>query len=259
MENRKTFVLMLVTLALVAVTAVFTAVNMAAGGSRTPPAMAQGTGETAPAGDVVAVYGQGRITIKPDIAYITLGVENTKPDPKEAQDNNSAAMEKVTAALKKAGIADADIQTAEYNVYHETSGGKPQGFRVTNLVQVTVKQIEKAGGIVKAAYDAGANTFSGVRFDIIERQKAYLEAADLAYQRAYEKADFLAKKAGKRLAGVAEMEEANANSTTPYYSAYVNYSPGESALNAQADFAAGTVSSGELVITALVNVKYRLE
>jgi len=260
MENKKSFLLAVITLVLVAAVLAFNFIAFAAGNNRTLSASAPAAGERVPENDVAAVYGQGRITVKPDIAIITFGVENTSPDPKAAQDGNSARMEKVMAALKNAGVSDADIQTADYNVYQNTGNdGKEPGYRVTNLIQVTVKQIDRAGGIVKAAYDAGANRFSGIRFDLIERQKAYLDALDLAMGRAYEKAEFLAQKAGRKISGVMEVEEANTGISTPYYSPYSNFSPGESAAGSPADYAAGLVSSGELVITAAVNVKYKLE
>lgn len=260
MESKKSILLPVITLALVAATLVFcifTAVN----GSRALPVAVSipGNENSVLKDDVVAVYGQGKMTVKPDVATMTFGVTTTNRDPKAAQDANAAVMEKVVAAVKSSGIADADIQTAYYNVYPDNdNNGKILGYRVNNEMKVTVKQIEKAAAIIKAASDAGANIFSGIHFDILARQKAYTDALNLAVDRAREKAELLAGKDGRKISGVLEMEEASGTGT-PYYSPYSNFVPGQSASNAMADYAQGVISSGEMEITAVVNMKYKLE
>jgi hypothetical protein len=72
-------------------------------------------------------------------------------------------MSSLIAVIKKQGIAERDIQTAEISLSPNTNdnGTKILNFTATNTVSVTTKAIARAGSIVDAAVAAGANTISG--------------------------------------------------------------------------------------------------
>lgn len=256
MDNKKTTVLLCVILTLIAVTLgyVFVSDNAKAVSAATTVAAAG-----APVEDSVTVYGQGIVYIKPDIAYITFGYENIDLDPKKAQDDNTAAMDKITKAVKAAGVGDADMQTAQYNVYQDydyvNNKKEIRGYRVTNTLRVSVKDVAKAGDVIKAAYDAGSNLFNGISFDIIKRQESYIEALNIAMDRAEEKAQDLAQGSGRSITGVINIVESSP-SYTQYYPSASNFAVEQAA--PAADYASGAVSSGELQITATVSVTYRL-
>lgn len=253
MEGRKNTILLYVILALAAITLAYVFVSGVG-----KPAVAFAPAAGAPAEDYVTVYGQGKFYIKPDIAYITFGYENLDKDPKKAQDDNTTAMEKVIKAVKAAGISDSDIQTSQYSVYPEydyyTSNKIFKGFRVTNTIQVKVKEVDKAGSLIKTAYDAGANLFNGIIFDVIDRQKAYIEAMNDAMGKAKEKAVELAAQSGRTLTGVINVVESSSDSS-PYYS-QSNYV--FAAADSIGQSGGDSISSGQLEITAIVNVTYGL-
>jgi uncharacterized protein YggE len=254
MDNKKTTVLLYVTLTLVAITLGCVFIS---GSAKAVAATTAGTADD-PAEDSITVFGQGVVYIKPDVAYITLGYENLDKDPKKAQDDNSAQMDKIIKAVKDAGIEDADIQTSRYNVnqdYDYVNDKKEiLGYRVTNTILVTVKDVAKAGDVIKAAYDAGSNLFDGITFDIIKRQESYLKALDIAMERAKEKAEKLARGSGRSITGVINIVESSP-AYSPYYT-LSNFAYAQPA--AAADNAGGAISSGELQISATVNVTYRL-
>ena len=54
----------------------------------------------------------GRVLIRPDTADVRLGVLVQRPTATEARDAAATAMTSVVDVIKKAGIADQDIQTA---------------------------------------------------------------------------------------------------------------------------------------------------
>ncbi len=141
MENKKITILLIVTLVMVAVLLVFNFVGFADFGKTTAVSANAAAGD-----DVIAVYGQGKISIKPDVAYITFGVENLDIDPQQAQDYNAAQMDKVITALAGKGIQDADIQTTQYNVYQEYDYTNNErnviGYRVTNTVRVKLSALK---------------------------------------------------------------------------------------------------------------------
>jgi len=60
----------------------------------------------------ITVTGTGRVTLTPDVADLRLGVNITRPTATEARNDAADAMTKVVAAIKKAGVADKDIQTS---------------------------------------------------------------------------------------------------------------------------------------------------
>jgi len=118
---------------------------------------------TAATSRTITVNGTGIVTTVPDEAQFTFGVSTTAPSAKAALGANAARMNQLIAALKSAGIAPADIQTAEISLSPNTNdnGSKVLSFTASNSVTVKTKQISKAGPIVDAAVGAGANLVSG--------------------------------------------------------------------------------------------------
>ncbi len=254
MEGRKNTILLCVILALVAVTLAYVLIS---GSSK--PAVTFAPAGTVPVEDSVTAYGQGKVYIEPDIAYITFGYENLDMDPKKAQDDNSEMMGKIITAVKGAGIDDADIQTAQYRVYPQydyyNNNRTFRGFNVSNTIRVKVREVDKAGDLIKVGYDAGANLFNGIAFDVIDRQKAYLEALNEAMGRAKEKAEKLAADGGRSITGVINIVESS-SSSSPYYPQMSNYV--YAAAESVSSFSDNSISSGQLEINAVVTVTYRL-
>ena len=215
------------------------------------PVSASGSGEAVD--DTVTVYGQGKVAISPDQATITFGYENENADPAAAQDENKTKMESIISAVKSTGLGSADLQTVSYQVYHNDTTGN---FTVSNMMQVQIDNIEKTSVIIKAAYDAGANQFWDVRFDIVKRQEAYTDALHLAMDRAREKAEKLAADEGRVVSGVVSIEESAENNSYYFSSPYTNFVAAPS--SSSGGYTDGGISSGEMEISALVNVTYRL-
>ncbi|MCB2061749.1 MAG: SIMPL domain-containing protein, partial [Novosphingobium sp.] len=61
---------------------------------------------------MLTVSAEGRSSREPDLAVFTAGVATTGKTAGEALSENSAAMNRVIQALKRAGIAERDIQTS---------------------------------------------------------------------------------------------------------------------------------------------------
>lgn len=221
------------------------------GAKAATPVYSTGSGEAA--ADTVTVYGQGKVAIKPDQAIITFGYQNENADPKAAQDMNKAKMEQITSAVKAAGIDGADLQTVSYRVFQNNDSKR---FTVVNMMQVKIGDVGKTSNIIKAAYDAGANEFWDVQFDIVKRQQAYTDALHLAMERAREKAEKLAEDCGRKVAGVVTIEEGAVSNSYGYSSPFSNFVSAPSSTSG--GYTDGGISSGELEISAIVNVTYRL-
>ena len=183
------------------------------------PAAAQApTQQTAP---TITVIGSGKVSLKPDVAQAQMGVETFAATVKEATAKNREQMTSVLAALKKAGVAEKDIQTANYSIYFErdpnmpmasgpeaTASVEPQGrYRVSNMVQVTIRDRDAVAAILDAAVEAGANNIWNVTFMLEDPGTAESEARAKAMENARAKAAELAKLAGLDLGDVISVSE----------------------------------------------------
>ena len=252
MQNRGIIIAVSVLAALVCVVLAVSLISLIAA-----PKSGSTVAAVAPAGaenvNTVAVYGQGKIAITPDMATITFGYENRDKDAKAAQDANKAQMDKIMNAVKRTGVSDSQIQTAIYSVNRDSTQNQ---FTVCNMMQVQIVDIGKTSDIIKAASDSGANQFWDVRFDIVKRQQAYTDALSLAMDRAREKAEKLAADEGKRVLDVLSIEEGTEDNSYWYSSPYTNFVSGPS--SSSGSYSDVGISSGEMEISALVNVVYRI-
>ncbi len=200
----------------------------------------------------ISVSGSGSVSLKPDVATISLGVETMDADAAKARKTNDEAMTKVLAAVKGFGIADGDIETTNFNIYprYEEKGQKITGYTVSNTVSVRVKDLDKLGSVLEAAVAAGANISGGIGFDVQDRTAAYNEALAQAMEKARARAEVMAKACGVTLGKALTINESSSYSGPTYASAE----------KAALMDAAGEVpvSSGELEVTASVSVKYEI-
>lgn len=206
--------------------------------------------ETSGTENIVSVSGIGTMTVKPDIAYINVGVETQDKDASVAQKENATKMSAVMAALKKAGIDEKDIKTVQYSIYdrydYVENGTDVKYYTVTNMVQVTVKDIDKVGDVIDAAAGAGSNQVSNIQFGISNEDEVYQEALKLAMSSAKSKATAIMGTFGKTPGTPVRVSESS------YYGGVVRME-----YSAMADAKMSTpVSTGELTITANVSVDY---
>jgi uncharacterized protein len=166
----------------------------------------------------VQVSGTAVVNIKPDRARIQLGVQSNGRSAQEAQAKNSAAINRVKNALKALGIESKDIATDWYTIeplYDDYESLHIDGYRIYNIIEVTVRNVDRANEVIVAAFQAGANQVINVEFYTSELRKYRDQARQMAMQAASEKAAALARAAG---AGVDCVVNINENS-----SSYFNY------------------------------------
>ncbi|MFD1910568.1 SIMPL domain-containing protein [Paenibacillus rhizoplanae] len=122
--------------------------------------------------NIVNVVGKGELSIKPDIAYLSIGVSTTADTAQEAQKGTAAKITKLNALFKTTwGIADKDIQSTQFYVqpnytYSEKDGQKVKGYNAQHTLQVSYRDLTKVGQLLDAASAAGANNIGNVRFAI---------------------------------------------------------------------------------------------
>lgn len=156
----------------------------------------------------LVVQGNGEVRVKPDIARLNLGVQTQDKDVQRASGDNATRTQALIAALRGAGVEERDIQTAGFSIapqydYRPRPGdanGAQQpiltGYQVSNEVRVVVRRLDSAGRVLDAAIRAGANTASGIAFDLNDRQPSRDEALRRAVADAARKARILSEAAG---------------------------------------------------------------
>jgi uncharacterized protein YggE len=210
------------------------------------------------------VNGEGKISVVPDVAVLTLGIESQETSVAEAQAKASDAMDKVMAALKDQGIEDKDIQTQYFSISEVRRWEDVKmtdvlsGYRVTNSVIVKVRDVEKAGDVIDAVVAAGGDftRINGINFTVDEPADYYVPARDLAITHATTKAQQMADKAGFKLGKITYVNE----STNNYNFTYRNYYAMEdSAMGIPAPTMVTPVSVGSLELTANVQIAFEIK
>ncbi|WP_033920666.1 SIMPL domain-containing protein [Sphingomonas sp. 37zxx] len=161
--------------------------------------------------DVVA---EGRTIRVPDLAMIGAGVVTQAPTASEAMTANAAAMAQVLAAVKRAGVADRDVQTASMTLSPQYRYGENQppiltGYQASNRVNIRFRDIAKSGAILDALVKAGANQIDGPNLTLAEPDAAMDEARTDAVKRARARAELYARAAGLRVDRIVSISESD--------------------------------------------------
>ncbi|WIF94396.1 SIMPL domain-containing protein [Caminicella sporogenes] len=206
--------------------------------------------------DLLTVYGIGTIKVKPDIAYVDVGVETFNENARKAQLSNADIMNKVVEELKKAGINKEDIKTNTFNIYktvkYESKENRIEGYNVINIIKVTVRDVKKVGQIIDAANRAGANRISNIRFSVADEKNYYKKALKLAMQDASGKASAILDTFGAKADKPYSITEDSYGGGAIYRESTTTYSN-----DMLKSFAATPIEANELEITARVVVKYK--
>ncbi|MEA3066554.1 MAG: uncharacterized protein QOJ27_3015 [Sphingomonadales bacterium] len=202
--------------------------------------------------DVVAT---GEVSRVPDVAHISAGVVSVAPTATAALAQNAAQMASVRAALKRAGIADRDIQTSSINLYpdyrQDAQGANPQiiGYRASNEVSVKFRDIAATGKILDALVAQGANQINGPALAIDKPESALDEARTLALANARARAELYARALGKKVGRILSISEAGGSYGGPVPMMRMR---GESAQSTSID-------PGEQILTISLSVSFELE
>lgn len=147
--------------------------------------------------NTMEVYGSGVVKVKPDIAIVTLGVITENENLQIAQKENSIITNNVIDSLKKMGIEEKDIQTKSYSiqkVYDYIEGKRVfRGYKVSNYLSVTIREIEQTGLIIDTAVENGANNVGNIEFKLQNPKSYYRKALDIAIKDVIIKAQGIGK------------------------------------------------------------------
>ena len=174
-------------------------------------------GASKPAGGIT-VTGVGTVTSVPNEAEFSIGVQSEGATAREALAANSEQMNKVIAAIKAAGVDKDDIKTQNVSVSPSYGDkGQVDGYSAGNTVSVKIHDLSKAGAVLDAASNAGANEVYGPTLTRSNQDSLQAKALRDAVGNARKKAAALADAAGVQLGSVTAITEGFSGGPQPYY------------------------------------------
>lgn len=166
--------------------------------------------------DVFSVSGEGKVTVVPNMAVLSLGVIAEASTVLAAQSQANSVMESLSKQLKDLGVADADIKTSGYNIYpqyEQITFDKQQprisGYQINISLEVNVKNLEILNSVIDTATLTGVNQVVGIQLTVDDKTKKDLQkqVQEIAISDAKEKAESLASAAGVTLGRVINIQE----------------------------------------------------
>ncbi|TZG28662.1 SIMPL domain-containing protein [Sphingomonas montanisoli] len=178
------------------------------------PAMASAQEPVAPAiqGTRLDIVATGEVSATPDLASIGAGVVTQAPTAAAAMAENAQRMAATVAALKKAGVADRDIQTSSIGLqpqykYADNQPPVITGYQASNQLTIRFRDVKRAGTILDALVAAGANQINGPNLSVDHPEALIDQARVKAIAQAKARAELYAKAAGlgvKRIVSISE-------------------------------------------------------
>ncbi|MFH0714854.1 MAG: SIMPL domain-containing protein [Candidatus Diapherotrites archaeon] len=206
----------------------------------------------------ISVNGESKIFVAPDKVDLYFSIETTALNALDSQQENAAVEEAVKNAVKAAGVPDSEIQTVSYNVYPEydySSEGKTtlRDYKTTHQLKVELTDLSKAGKVIDAAVQAGANRVNSIEYGLTDAKQASVEREQLklAAQDARAKAEKISEGIGTRVTGVKSVSESAYY--TPYYRSY-DMVGASSAPKAETTF-----TPSDIQVTATVSAVFLIE
>jgi uncharacterized protein YggE len=220
----------------------------------------------------INVVGEGEVQVKPDLGMFSFSVLAEGKDAVEAQKLSAEKINAIIAAMKEGGVEEKDIKTTNYNLapkyayeevacawgtYCPPSNPKIIGYEVSQMVEIKVRDLAKAGDLISKAGEKGATNMSNLQFTVDDEQVSKAEAREKAIADAKEKAKKLADDLGVRLVKMTSFYEQDGG----YYPMpmYEGYGGDMMAKSASFDSISPQMPIGENTVKVIVNMTYEVK
>ena len=209
-------------------------------------------------GTLLQVAATGEVRRVPDVAQVGVGVVTEAPEAKEALASSARRMNEVVAAVRRAGIAERDVQTSGVNLqpqyrYVENAAPNLTGYQAHNRLSVKVRDVAKVGEVLDALVGVGANQIDGPSFMLDDPDAALDEARRDALAKARARAAMYAKALGLSVRRIVSIDETGGGfPQPPRPMAFAKAELAQDASNTP-------VLPGEQAHSATINVVFELE
>lgn len=185
-------------------------VSSAAVAEEAPPALNPGE-------MLLQVQAEGESRNRPDVMEITAGITTSGQSAAQALAANNDKAANMLKAVRELGIAPQDVRTSELSVRPVLSDDdgndrkmRPPvilGFVATNNVEIRLRDLARAGGVISSLFAAGANSVRGPVFSLSNPKPAERQARFDAVAKAREEAETYAQAFGMRIGRVIRSSE----------------------------------------------------
>lgn len=180
--------------------------------------------EIAPA-STITVTGTSKLTQAPQIANFSATVSVNDDDKDTAVNSVNTKMTELISAVKAFGIADADIQTSQVNVYENSSQPEiliypprpttTKKWQASNSITIKLRDTSKASGLTDLLNNSGATGVSGPNFTVEDTSSSDAQLLTDAIADAKSNAEAIAKAGGRKLGKMITVTEGYSNQ--PFY------------------------------------------
>lgn len=175
---------------------------------------------TDPQAKTISVSGSGSASATANQATVSLGVQTEDKEASEAIDENAVKMDAIITALMNMGFTEDDLHTTTYTIYPNYNYEIRQvtGYTVTNMIQITIDDLDMVGAVIDAAGAEGANRVDGVSFELDPetRETLKMQAYEAALDDAQAKAGVIVEKLELTITGVQSVSESSYSPARTY-------------------------------------------
>lgn len=166
----------------------------------------------------VLATGQATVSVKPDLATVSAGVESQQSTAAAAQSDLAAKADKLIARIKSLGVSDKDISTSGYWIGPNYNGPDQTvtNYRASEQISFQWHNVDTAGKTLDAIVQEGGATNVGVYFSLADPKSAQAQARAQAIADARSKAQAMASAAGVKLGQVLRISDLSAPSPIDY-------------------------------------------
>lgn len=182
------------------------------------PAFSQEPSMKEPAIPVIRVTGEGRASVAPDLAIVTLGMVRQAPTAREALDAHKKVAAELGEAMRGFEIKPQDLQTANFSIQPQFVYPQPKangeqdpprivGYQVSSQLIVRIRDIASIGQVLDQAVTLGVNSDGAIQFTNDDPSPVMARARAAAMKDAIARATTLAEAAGVKLGRILEISE----------------------------------------------------
>lgn len=217
----------------------------------------------------INVSGSAEVKVAPDEIYLNVGVETRHETLEEARRENDDRIAKALAFIRSSGVKDKEVQTDFLSVEpiydNDVSRTKPVIYLVRKSIEIRFTKIAGFESFVTGLLSNGITTIHGIDFRTTEMRKHRDTARAMAVRAAREKADALTAELGVKRGKVCSISTndwsgwAGSAGSWGRYGANAMQNSAQSFNNPQEADPSGTLSIGQISVTATVNVSFLIE
>lgn len=210
---------------------------------------------------LLSVSATGRVETRPDRADFQAGINTWNRSATAASSANQGKIAEIVAALRAVGILEKDIQTRNLNVQRLDWGDRKGQYQASNILNITVRDVDRAAAAVAAVTAAGANVISGPDLGMGDPERAANAAYAAAFKAARARAEAYAAAADMKIARVLSIRDGGGYQGSRYLPGAVSPSPPTIGVVTEqvADASSARLMPGQTSSTVSVQVDFALE